>query len=80
MSVTYTGMLNLLLQNEMLEAKKMESDSNDKGSKSLLLLQMVLRLSMILFDMKIKNLLVGSTLDQLVNWLRSQEYDEGNRE
>lgn len=80
MSVTYTGMLNLLLQNEMLEAKKMESDSNDKGSESLLLLQMVLRLSMILFDMKIKNLLVGSTLDQLVNWLRSQEYDEGNRE
>lgn len=80
MSVTYTGMLNLLLQNEMLEAKKMESDSNDKGSKSLLLLQMVLRLSMILFDMKIKNLLVGSKLDQLVNWLRSQEYDEGNRE
>lgn len=80
MSVTYTGMLNLLLQNEMLEAQKMESDSNDKGSKSLLLLQMVLRLSMILFDMKIKNLLVGSKLDQLVNWLRSQEYDEGNRE
>ena len=80
MSVIYTGMLNLLLQNEMLEAQKMESDSNDKGSKSLLLLQMVLRLSMILFDMKIKNLLVGSKLDQLVNWLRSQEYDEGNRE
>ena len=63
MSVTYIT-LNLLLQNELLKGKKMESDSNDKGSKSLLLLhaQMAWYLT-VMFDMK-ENRLVGSKLDQ----------------
>ena len=58
-------MLNLLLQNE-LESKKMESDSNDKGSKSLLLLhaQMIWYMN-VMSDMK-ENRLVGSKLDQFV--------------
>ena len=79
MSVTYI-MSNLLLQNELLEAKKMESDSKDKGIKSLLLLQKRLRLNRVLLDVKLNSLRVGSKLDQVINWQRSQEYDEGNRE
>ena len=59
-------MLNLLLQNEFRKGKKMESDSNDKGSKSLLLLhaQMIWYLT-VMFDME-ENRLVGSILDQFV--------------
>ena len=53
MSVTYI-VLNLLLQNEPLEAKKMESDSNDNGSNIRLIWPMLLRLCIISLQIDVK--------------------------
>ena len=71
MSLTYI-VLNLLLQNE-LESKKMESDSCDEFTKSILIL---LEMKLLKIDLRWNWSREYGEGIQLVNVLRNQEYDE----